>query len=77
MTTSKGGVPLHLPPDIWQPLVEVRAQLDALYPGPPTPIEEALREIIIHYKRCSITEQEMQAFCERAKAWKQTTKTRT
>ena len=38
---AKGGsVPLTIPADIWQPLAEVRNQLDALCPGPPTPIEE-------------------------------------
>ena len=67
---SKGGVPLVIPSEIWQPLAEVRAQLDALCPGLPTPIEEALREIIVHYKRCPRTEDEAEAFCERAKAWK-------
>ena len=67
---SKGGVPLVIPSEIWQPLAEVRAQLDALCPGLPTPIEEALREIILHYKRCPRTQDEAEAFCERAKAWK-------
>jgi len=68
--TSKGGVPLVIPSDIWQPLAEVRAQLDALCPGLPTPIEEALREIVIHYKGCPRTQDEIEAFCERARAWK-------
>jgi hypothetical protein len=71
MTVSKeGGVPLHIPADIWQPLVEIRAQLDASCPGNPTPIEEALREIINHYKHCSISEEEIEAFCHRARVWK-------
>ncbi len=70
MVSKKGGVPLVIPSEIWQPLAEVRAQLDALCPGPPTPIEEALREVIVHYKRCPRTQDEVKAFCERAMAWK-------
>jgi len=70
MTVTKEGVPLHIPPDIWQPLVEIRAQLDASCPGNPTPIEEALREIVNHYKQCSVSEEEIEAFCKRAIAWK-------
>ena len=65
-----GSVPLTIPTDIWQPLMEVRTQLDALCPGPPTPIEEALREIVNHYKHCSRTQEEVEAFCKRAQAWK-------
>jgi hypothetical protein len=64
------GIPLHIPSDIWQPLVEVRAQLDASVPGAPTPIEEALREIIRHYKNCSLAEEDLKIFRQRAKAWK-------
>jgi len=70
MTTIKESIPLHIPKDIWQPLVEIRAQLDASCPGAPTPIEEALREIINHYRHCSITQEEIEAFCEKARAWK-------
>jgi hypothetical protein len=70
MTTTKESVPLHIPKDIWQPLVEIRAQLDASCPGAPTPIEEALREIINHYRHCSISQEEIDAFCEKAQAWK-------
>lgn len=75
MTTGKTGIPLLMPPDIWQPLAEVRAQLDTLCPGPPTPIEEALREIITHYKHCPRAQDELEDFCERARAWKQSPKT--
>jgi hypothetical protein len=69
-STGKGNVPLTIPADIWQPLVEIRTQLDALVPGQPTPIEEALREVINHYKHCTISEEEIDAFVKRAKAWK-------
>jgi hypothetical protein len=67
---KKGTVPVQIPSDVWQPLAEIRAQLDAVCPGAPTPIEEALREVITHYKRCSHASEEIDAFCERAKAWK-------
>jgi hypothetical protein len=70
MKTDKGSVPLSIPPDIWQPLAEVRSELDALCPGPPTPIEEAIREVVRHYKTCTKTQEEIDAFCERAQAWK-------
>ncbi len=70
MVTTKVSVPVLIPPDIWQPLAEVRAQLDASCPGLPTPIEEALREIVAHYRRCPRVEEEAEAFCERAQAWK-------
>jgi hypothetical protein len=72
MATNKkgGGVPLVLPPDVWQPLMEVRAQLDSFCPGTPTPIEEALREILRHYQSCPKTLDEMDDFCKKAKAWK-------
>ena len=69
-SSNRESVPLHIPRDIWQPLVEIRAQLDASCPGAPTPIEEALREIIIHYEGCSHTQDEIEAFCKRARAWK-------
>ena len=65
-----GGVSVVIPSDIWQPLMEVRAQLDSFCPGAPTPIEEALRELITHYKKCPRAQDEMEDFCERAKAWK-------
>ncbi len=68
--SSKGSVPINIPPDIWKPLMEIRLQLDALSPGNPTPIEEALREVVIHYKHCPRTQDEISAFRERAKAWK-------
>lgn len=70
MATHKPGVPLTIPPDIWQPLAEIRAQLDALAPGAPTPIEEALREVVNHYQHCPRTLQEAEAFRVRARAWK-------
>jgi hypothetical protein len=50
--------------------MEIRAQLDSFCPGEPTPIHEVLREVLIHYKHCPRTEEEIDAFCERAKAWK-------
>ncbi len=67
---QQSGVTLTIPADIWQPLAEIRSQLDALCPGAPTPMEEALREVIMHYERCARAEEEVEAFCERAKAWK-------
>jgi hypothetical protein len=70
MKSSKGSVPLQIPLDIWQPLVEIRTQLDALVPGAPTPIEEALREVINHYRHCSQTEEDLDAFRKRSAAWK-------
>jgi hypothetical protein len=70
MKTSKTGVSVTIPSDIWQYLTEIRSQLDASCPGAPTPIEEAMREIALHYKSCPRTEGEMETFCERAKAWK-------
>ena len=70
MTATKESVPLHIPKDIWQPLVEDQAQLDASCPGAPTPIEEALREIITHYRGCTVSQEEIDAFCKRAQAWK-------
>jgi hypothetical protein len=71
MKASKNpGVTVTIPLDIWQPLTEVRAQLDAACSGPPTPVEEVLREIIAHYERCPHAQDEAEAFCEKAKAWK-------
>jgi hypothetical protein len=71
MKSSKApGVTIVIPPEIWQHLAEIRAQLDALCPGAPTPVEEALREIILHYERCPRAQDEADAFCEKAKAWK-------
>jgi hypothetical protein len=70
MKTSKTGISVTIPADIWQSLAEIRSQLDASCPGAPTPIEEAIREISLHYKSCPRTEEEMEAFCERAEAWK-------
>jgi hypothetical protein len=70
MKTSKTGVTVTIPIDIWQPLTEVRSQLDAACPGAPTPVEEVLREVISHYERCSHAQEEAEAFCEKAKAWK-------
>ena len=71
MKSSKtAGVTVVIPVEIWQPLAEIRAQLDALCPGAPTPVEEALREIITHYEHCPRAQDEADAFCERAKAWK-------
>lgn len=71
MNKGKGnGVSVVIPSDVWQPLMEVRAQLDSFCPGAPTPVEETLRELIIHYKKCPRAQEEMDDFCERAKAWK-------
>jgi hypothetical protein len=72
MKTGKTGVSVTIPADIWQSLTEIRSQLDASCPGEPTPIVEAIREIVLHYKTCPRTESEMETFCERAKAWKGT-----
>jgi len=71
MKSSKPvGVTVVIPSEIWQPLTEIRAQLDALCPGAPTPVEEALREVIRHYARCPRAQDEVEDFCKRAKAWK-------
>jgi len=70
MKGDKSGVSVFVPMDIWQSITEIRSQLDSYCPGAPTPIEEALREVILHYKGCPRTQDEMDAFCERAKAWK-------
>jgi hypothetical protein len=72
MATSKQGVPVTIPAEVWQPLMEVRAQLDALCPGNPTPIEEMLREVVNHYKHCGRAMEEADDFCKRAQAWKKT-----
>lgn len=70
MATSKQGVPVTVPTDVWQPLMEIRAQLDSDCPGAPTPIEELLREVIEHYKRCERAVDEAEEFCKRAQEWK-------
>lgn len=70
MESSKQGVPFTIPAEIWQPLMEVRAQLDSFAPGPPTPVAEVLREVVNHYKHCSKAIDEADSFRERAKAWK-------
>jgi len=70
MASSTQGVPYTIPSEIWQPLMEVRAQLDSLCPGAPTPVAEVLREVINHYKHCSKAMDEADDFCKRAKAWK-------
>lgn len=70
MKTGKAGVSVVIAPDIWEPLMEIRAQLDAYCPGAPTPVDEALREVITHYKSCPRTQEEMEAFSKRARAWK-------
>jgi len=69
-STKPSGVTFVIPTDIWQPLTEIRSNLDALCPGAPTPVEEALREIIAHYERCPHAQDEAEDFCEKAKAWK-------
>ena len=71
MATVKQGVPVVVPYDIWQLIMEVRAQLDSDCPGAPTPVEETLREIVMHYEHCPRAQEEAEDFCERAKAWKQ------
>ena len=70
MASSKQGVPVTIPAEIWQPLMEVRAQLDSFCPGPPTPVAEVLREVVNHYKHCSKAVEEADDFCKRAQAWK-------
>ena len=70
MATSKHGVPVVVPSDVWQPLMEIRSQLDSYCPGAPTPIEELLREVVGHYKRCEAAVEEADDFCKRAQAWK-------
>lgn len=59
-----------IPEDVWKPLMEIRAQLDSECPGAPTPIEELLREIAIHYEKCDKAAGEAEDFCRRAQAWK-------
>jgi hypothetical protein len=70
MNEGKQGVPVLMPIDVWQPLMEIRAQLDSECPGAPTPIEELLREVVGHYKRCDRAVEEVDDFCKRAQAWK-------
>ncbi len=70
MATSKQGVPVVVPADVWQPLMEIRAQLDSQCPGAPTPIEELLREVVGHYRRCEKAVGEASEFCKKAQAWK-------
>ena len=70
MASSNSGVPVVIPSDIWQPLMEIRSQLDSECPGAPTPIEELLREIVGHYERCDRAADEADGFCKRAQAWK-------
>ena len=72
MDTAKRekGVPISVPMDVWQPLMEVRSQLDSECPGAPTPIEEVLREVVEHYRRCERAVDEAEDFCKRAQAWK-------
>ena len=72
MKSTKIGVSVTIPPDIWRSLTEIRSQLDTYSPGTPTPIEEAIREIALHYSTCPRAEAEMETFHKRAKAWKQT-----
>ena len=67
---SKQGVPVVIPADVWQPMMEIRAQLDSACPGAPTPIEELLREVVAHYRRCEKAVDEAKDFCARAQAWK-------
>ena len=70
MATVKQGVPVVIPYDVWQPLMEIRAQLDSECPGAPTPIEEVLRELVTHYASCEKAADEADDFCKRAQAWK-------
>jgi hypothetical protein len=70
MSTEKKGVPVAIPYDVWQPLMEIRAQLDSECPGAPTPIEELLKEVVNHYKHCEKAVEEADDFCKRAQAWK-------
>ena len=70
MAMSKQGVPVVVPEDVWQPLMEIRAQLVSECPGAPTPFEELLREVVSHYKRCGRAVDEAEEFCRRAQAWK-------
>ncbi len=72
MEKARQGVPVVIPPDVWQPLMEVRSQLDSECPGAPTPVDEVLREVIDHYRRCEKTVEEADDFCRRAQKWKKT-----
>jgi len=73
MATSNQGVRVTIPSEVWQNLMEVRAQLDSQCPGAPTPVEEMLREVVNHYKHCSKAMEESDDFCKRAQAWKKGT----
>lgn len=70
MAMRTQGVPVVVPNDVWQLMMEVRAQLDSECPGAPTPIEELLREVFSHYGRCEKAVGEAEDFCKRAQAWK-------
>jgi hypothetical protein len=70
VAAKKTGVPVVVPADVWQPMMEIRAQLDAECPGAPTPVEEMLREVVNHYRHCSKAVDEAEDFCRRAQAWK-------
>jgi len=70
MEKDRQGVPVVVPADVWQPLMEIRAQLDSECPGAPTPIEEMMREVVNHYRRCEQAMKEAEDFCKRAQAWK-------
>ena len=72
--SSREGVPVTIPADVWQKLMEVRSQLDSQCPGAPTPIEEMFREVVNHYERCDRAMEESEDFCNRAQAWKKGTK---
>ncbi len=74
MANSKQGVPVVVPADVWQPLMEIRAQLDSQCPGAPTPIEELLREVISHYRKCEKAVGEAAEFCKKAQAWKKSSR---
>ena len=70
MSETKRGVPVVVPSDVWQPLMEIRAQLDSECPGAPTPIDELLREVVGHYRKCERAVDEAEEFCRRAQSWK-------
>ena len=70
MAERKQEVPINIPSDVWQPLMEIRAQLASECPGKPTPIEELLREVVSHYERCDRAAEEAEDFCKRAQTWK-------
>ncbi len=68
--STESGVPVRIPSEVWQHLMEVRAQLDSECPGAPTPIGEMLKEVVDHYRRCDRAMDEADDFCKRAQAWK-------